>query len=216
MKICIISFYYPPDLCAGSFRAESLVNALLKFNNEITEIEILTTTPNRYNSYKITTKFQNYKSKKIIINRIKVPSHNSRIFGQAIAFLFFSFGVLLKSKNKKWDIIVSTSSRLMTAYLSALIAKYKKIPLYLDIRDLFIDTIKNIFSSSKSKFFLFFLTLIEKWTFNSATKLNLVSRGFEEYVYSIVNNKNLSFYTNGIDDVFFFFFQTKIKIAYPQ
>ena len=53
MKICLISFYYPPDLCAGSFRAEALVDALLKFDKEITQIEILTTTPNRYSSHEI-------------------------------------------------------------------------------------------------------------------------------------------------------------------
>ena len=47
MKILFLSFYFPPDLCAGSFRAQSLIEGLKK-QDKITEIEILTTIPNRY------------------------------------------------------------------------------------------------------------------------------------------------------------------------
>jgi len=43
---------------------------------------------------------------------------------------------------------------------------------------------------------------IEKYTINSATHINLVSRGFENYFKNINNNISYSFYTNGIDDVF--------------
>ena len=216
MKICLISFYYPPDLCAGSFRAEAMIDALLQFDNDITEIEILTSTPNRYNSHQITKNFDNFKSKKIIINRIKVPSHNSSIYGQVVAFAFFAVGVILHSKNKKWDIVVSTSSRLMTAFLGALISRNKKIPLYLDIRDLFVDTMKNIFFKSKFKFFLLFFKIIEKWTFNSASKINLVSIGFKDYLNLITKNKKLSFYTNGIDEIFINTPQKKQSKYFPK
>jgi hypothetical protein len=202
VKICLISFYYPPDLCAGSFRAEALVDALLEFDKEITEIEILTTTPNRYSSHEINEDKYKNKCKKIIVKRIKVPLHNSGILGQSIAFLFFAFGVFLYSKNKKWNIVVSTSSRLMSAFLGACISKNKKIPLYLDIRDLFLDTMMDILSKSILRHTLIFFIIIEKWTFNSASKINLVSRGFKDYLCLIVKDKKISFFTNGIDKIF--------------
>ena len=28
MKLLVLSFYFPPDLCAGSFRCEALIDAL--------------------------------------------------------------------------------------------------------------------------------------------------------------------------------------------
>ena len=202
MKVCLISFYYPPDLCAGSFRAESLVNALLELDKDITKIEIITTTPNRYRSHKINEDSYISKSKKTIITRIKVPSHNSGILGQSIAFLIFAIKAWFYAKNKNWDIIVSTSSRLMSAFLGACISKNKKIPLYLDIRDLFVDTMKNVLSKSILKYTLCLFMFIEKWTFNYASKINLVSRGFKDYLMLLDINKKISFFTNGIDDIF--------------
>ena len=46
MKILFLSYYYPPDLSAGSFRAEALISGLSKIKN--IDIDLLTTFPNRY------------------------------------------------------------------------------------------------------------------------------------------------------------------------
>ena len=49
MKILVLSFYYQPDLCAGSFRTTALIRELKKYTD--LEIDILTTMPNRYASF---------------------------------------------------------------------------------------------------------------------------------------------------------------------
>ena len=51
MKILVLSFYFPPDLSAGSYRMSGLVDELLSTSKDI-EIDVFTTTPNRYKSYK--------------------------------------------------------------------------------------------------------------------------------------------------------------------
>jgi hypothetical protein len=51
MRILLLSFYYQPDLCAGSFRATAMVKALLKRLPAGAHLEIVTTAPNRYVSY---------------------------------------------------------------------------------------------------------------------------------------------------------------------
>ena len=51
MKILILSYYFPPDLSACSFRMESFIDELDKNHESIREIEVLTTSPNRYKSY---------------------------------------------------------------------------------------------------------------------------------------------------------------------
>lgn len=55
MRILFLSFYYKPDLCAGSFRATALAEALSKKIGKADELHVLTTRPNRYRSYNVST-----------------------------------------------------------------------------------------------------------------------------------------------------------------
>ena len=50
MRILILSFYFPPDLSAGSFRTKSLTDALIRSTDDELEIEVITTLPNRYSN----------------------------------------------------------------------------------------------------------------------------------------------------------------------
>ena len=50
MRILLLSFYFRPDLSAGSFRATALVDALLKAHPGV-EIDVVTTLPNRYSAF---------------------------------------------------------------------------------------------------------------------------------------------------------------------
>ena len=201
MKVLIVSFYYRPDLCAGSFRATSLVNALEKTLPPNAEIEVLTTMPNRYQTYEL--KAENVEvDDRVTIRRFPIPSHKSGMLDQARSFLSFAKHVSGYCKNLEVNFIVATSSRLMTAALGAYISKKKSIGLYLDIRDIFVDTMDNILP--KAKFFVLkpIMNLIESYTMKSAVKINLVSKGFEPYFLERYPKQRYSFFTNGIDDEF--------------
>ena len=52
MKIVFFSFYYPPDLSAGSFRSVALAQAMAKKLGDNDELHIITTHPNRYAQYR--------------------------------------------------------------------------------------------------------------------------------------------------------------------
>src|SRR5690606_37143794 len=52
MKLLLLTFYYPPDLSAGSFRAAALAEALLRAGGRDVEVDVLTTRPHRYASYR--------------------------------------------------------------------------------------------------------------------------------------------------------------------
>ena len=56
MKIVFFTFYYPPDLSAGSFRAVALVEAILRKISSADEFHVVTTNPNRYASHKVFAK----------------------------------------------------------------------------------------------------------------------------------------------------------------
>ena len=201
MRILIISFYYPPDIGPGSFRAKSIVDALVDKEPSV-KIDVLTAMPNRYQFFNKSAKKKENK-KKVNIYRINVPKHKNGIIDQVKAFLFFSYAVKEFVKKKKWDIVVVTSSRLMSAFLGAWIAKKKNSKFYLDIRDLFSETINDLYSKNILRIFMPFIYWIEKWTFCAANKINLASEGFLDYVKKINPNSNPTVYTNGTDEIIY-------------
>lgn len=200
MRVLVISFYYKPDLCAGSFRTTSFVDVLKKHMTKDDVIEVITTFPNRYSSFHAEASgFEDDNG--VTVKRIKIPSHRSGFLDQARSFLFYFVGSLWYIRNRKYDVVFATSSRLFTAFLGAVIARKKRIPLYLDIRDIFVDTLKSVLKNSSGKALLPLFKLVENYTIKSATKVNLVSRGFLPY-FEKKYHKEYSFFSNGIDDVF--------------
>lgn len=200
MRILVLSFYYPPDIGPGSLRAKSLVSAL-KRQDKTVIIDVMTTMPNRYSSVNIDAQ-EFEENDKIAIHRFHLPKHQSGMLDQALIFIKFFFSVLKITKTKKYDIILATSSRLFTAALGAFIAKRKNAKLYLDIRDLFIDTMKDILRKSPLKIILPLLSFIERWTFKTADKINVVSGGFLTHLNNLSLKCDLTVYTNGIDQSF--------------
>ena len=202
MKILIISFYYEPDLSAGSFRTTAFVKALKSLLKEGDTIEVVTTMPNRYSSFAIDAS-ELESQDNVLIKRIKIPLHGSGFFDQAQSFFVYFMKALHYVRGKNYDIIFATSSRLFSAFLGAVISKQKKIPLYLDIRDIFTDTMTSVLKDSKLQLLVPLFAVIEKYTILSACNINLVSEGFIPYFQEQYgNNLRYSFYPNGIDEEF--------------
>lgn len=201
MRLLILSFYYPPDLGAGSFRVGALIRALEQYKTKGLQIDVLTTQPNRYSNFK--TKVSHLEDKGWLrIHRINTSTHDSGMLGQSLAFLQYAMQVKRITKTGQWDMVFSTSSRLMTAALGAHIARQKNIALYLDIRDIFTDTISDIFAKRAWRPFLKIFEWIERLSFKNATQINVVSAGFLDHMRQVVPGHNCSVYTNGIDEIF--------------
>lgn len=200
MKILVLSFYYRPDLSAGSFRATALVRAL-KASAPDVEIQVVTTLPNRYRSFTVDMPAAET-ADGISIRRIALPPHRSGMLDQSKAFLSFARAACRMVRSEKYDFIFATSSRLMTATLGAWIAWRKKTPLYLDIRDIFVDTIKDVLRPSLAMVARPVFGVLERWTIRRAQRVNLVSGGFRDYFESRYPGMRFSYFTNGIDDEF--------------
>jgi hypothetical protein len=201
LKILVLSFYYRPDLSAGSFRTTAFVDALKQKMPPDGQIDVLTTLPNRYSSFSVEA-LEEEKVPGLSIVRIALPPHQSGMFDQAKAFISFAREVSSQTRDNEYDLVFATSSRLMTAALGAWVARKKKIPLYLDIRDIFVDTIKDVLPKHFAIFAKPVFSVLERWTINSASKVNLVSQGFAEYFSTQYPRQQFSYFTNGIDDEF--------------
>ncbi len=201
MKILFLSFYFEPDLCAGSFRSTSLVNALLDQLPSDSQVELITTLPNRYGSFTSEAP-ESEVYPRLVVHRIALPNHNSGIFDQSKAFFRFAKGVMRLCKCKDYDLVFATSSRLMTAVLGAYVSQKIKKPLYLDIRDIFVDTIKDVLPRKMVWAVKPVFSAIEGWSIRAASKVNLVSAGFLPYFRERYPRQKFVFFTNGIDDEF--------------
>ncbi len=205
MRILLLSFYYPPDIGPGPLRAKSIVDALLDTMPSNVSIDVMTTRPNRYQSMSTEDNDLagvNENDILIKVKRFHLPKHASGLIDQSWAFLAFVKAVIKATHLQKYDVVVATSSRLMTAVLGAWIAKRTNAKLYLDIRDLFTDTINDVFVRSPLKMLLPIFRLLEAWAFKSAIKINLVSAGFLPHVKKVAPLVKTSVLTNGIDDSF--------------
>lgn len=209
MRILILSFYYEPDLSAGSFRASGLVKELIKIIAPEDRIDVLTTQPNRYASY-VLTALPEETREQLLIKRFTLPGHHNRFKDQVYCFISYAWQTLKATHNREYDLVFATSGRLLTATLGAVIAKRKGAKLFLDIRDIFVDTLKDILSPKAALYLLPFFRYIEKWTIRAAQHINLVSMGFQSYFQGRYPDQPFSFIPNGIDDIFLSFNYQKI------
>ena len=201
MRILILTYYFPPDLSAGSFRCQALVDALETAAPFNIDIQILTTTPNRYDSY-VQHVSEKEEKKHYTVHRCDVGNHGGKLGAQIYSFLSYALFVKKISSKQDYDLIVATSSRLMTIVLAAHVAKSKKIPLFLDIRDIFIESVESILPRYFKKPILWFFAMLEKSTISSAHWINLVSPGFAPYFESRFSGRRFHYFTNGIDEEF--------------
>jgi glycosyltransferase involved in cell wall biosynthesis len=212
-RLLILSFYFRPDLSAGSFRTTALVEKLLQQCPDL-KVDVITTLPNRYSSFN-SQALEEERLSHLHIRRIRLPAHRSGMLDQTRAFLHFARQVSEMVRRDQYDLVYATSSRLMTAALGAWIAGRMKVPLYLDIRDIFVDTIKDVLPRRLSWFLRPLFAWIERWTIRRAVTVNLVSQGFEPYFRSRYPEQSFTYFTNGIDDEFLHFGATKAEPSGP-
>ncbi len=200
-KILFLSLYYQPDLSAGSFRARALVRALLPKLPPDVHIELITTMPNRYSGFSPETPSLE-RLERLTIHRVQLAPHANGFLDQALAYGTYARRVLQLTRDQDYALVMATSGRLMTATLGSSIARRKSIPYYTDVRDIFVDTISDLFPKYLSIPLRPALSLVEGYAFRGATKINLISKGFDGYFKKRFPQKPYSYFTNGIDPEF--------------
>jgi len=205
LNIVFFTFYYPPDLCAGSFRAKSLTRALSRKLNNNDELHVITTHPNRYKNHRV--KADNIEIiGKVTVHRISVPSHKSGMLSQVRAFAVYALAAYKLCKNLDPNFIIGTTSRLMTGVLTGISACRLGCRYFIDLRDIFSETISDLLSR-KSKLLGFvsksIFSFLEKWLFNKSSGVNVVSEGFPKYFQEKgVDTSDWLFFPNGVDREF--------------
>jgi glycosyltransferase involved in cell wall biosynthesis len=114
----------------------------------------------------------------------------------------FAWQATRYARGGRYDLVVATSSRLMTAVLGAWIAYRQGARLYLDIRDIFVENLGELFSRPVSSMLMVGFGALERWAVRRADKVNLVTAGFLGYFQARYPKQQFSQFTNGVDDDF--------------
>ena len=212
MKIVFFTFYYPPDLCAGSFRAVALAKALSSKMVDGDELHIITTHPNRYLSHRVEADDIEVDGR-LKIYRIEVPSHQNGMFTQASTFGVYAVAAYRRCRGINPDFLIGTTSRLMTGVLTGISAFRLRKCYFIDLRDIFSETICDLFSSKNRLLGVIskrIFSLLERRLFTSAAGVNVVSEGFPNYFEAEgVDTSRWSFFPNGVDQEFVGFSSVK-------
>jgi glycosyltransferase involved in cell wall biosynthesis len=178
-----------------------LIGELSKQAGKKWEVDVLTTMPNRYSSFSTEASlFEKIGS--VAVRRIPLPDHQSGMRDQARAFMTFAMQVRKAVQGRRYDGVFATTSRLATGVLGAWIANRRDIPFYLDMRDIFAETIEEVLGKSPVRIFLPAIRAAEKYAVRSASRVNVVSEGFLPYFREQGSENNFQVFPNGIDDEF--------------
>ena len=199
VRVLFLTYYFPPDLSAGSFRSEALAKALSGSDRPV-ELDVITTSPNRYSSHRPERMSENYEG--VRVRRVELPQYSPGLKGQVLSFFKYAVGARRLVRDSDYDLVVATSSRLMTGCLGAWFARRLNVPLYLDVRDIFVETIDDVFPARPLAPVRWLFARMERWLFNSASRVNLVSEGFLPYFQNRYPWYKYRFFTNGVDEVF--------------
>lgn len=201
MQVLVLSSYFTPDIGPGAYRGAALVTELGRKLGDDSQIDAITTLPNRYRSIAIPAPIEETVGN-IRIRRIELPAHRGSMRDQALAYRHYMAQVWRATKGKKYDLVVATSSRLLTAVLAALCSRRARAPLYLDIRDLFAENLAELVGGWKSHAVRATFGSLERFAFATAAKISVVSEGFLDHFDRHFPRKPLAYFPNGIDELF--------------
>lgn len=178
MKILFITHYYPPEIGAAANRIGYFARFLAKKGHEVS---VLTCTPN-YPEGKI---YHGYENRYTVKAENGVTAYRTKIFlstkkstlprlAHYLSFVISSLAA--KRKIPKPDIILATSPPLFTGIIGAIFKKLWKIPLILDIRDIWPESVESV-GAVHNKTLLKQGVRLARWIYKNADKITVTSPG---------------------------------------
>ena len=180
MKIQIITQWFDPE---PTFKGLLFAKELAKRGNNV---EVITGFPNYpegkvYDGYKISA-LQKEEIEGVNISRVALyPSHDSSPLKRTLNYLSFFASSLIYGLfiAKKTDVIYAYHPPLTTVLSAIIIGKLRRIPVVIDIQDLWPDTLKAT-GMINSNFALSLVSKICDFTYKQAKEIVVLSPGFKK------------------------------------
>ncbi len=182
MKVLIHTQWFDPE--PNTFKGLSFAKALRQYD---VENFVLTGFPN-YPEGKIYPDYSGLFPRKELIDGIPVyrtsifPSHNRSAFLRSLNYLSFFISSILRGLFcPKPDLIYSYHPPITTALSSWVLSLYWRVPLVLDIQDMWPETLSTT-GMIKNKILLTFLKFLCYFLYKRASKIVVLSQGFKKHL----------------------------------
>lgn len=191
MKILIISQYYFPDITAAANRIGETAAILSKAGNEVT---VITATPHK--SLSSVTDFQDFdllQEENIIRVSLGAGKVSNSAQGLLKQYFSFSFMSLVKVfgniKKISPDVVWISSPPLPITLVSIVIKYFFRVPVVLDIRDIWPESAVNIGKLKRGSLFERLGLFLEKISYYHADEITCVSSNMKDYIETKTHKK---------------------------
>jgi len=184
MHVFLITQYFPPEIGAAATRWGDYTDILVKQGHRVT---VLCEMPN----YPLGEYFPGYKRQWVkreyispnltVIRSFTWATDRRSIIKKLGNYLIFMLSGLINAlKVKNYDILIISSPPLFSGVIGAIIAKIKSIHFFLDVRDLWPESVTSL-GEVKSKLIIRLGKKLESFIYKSTTGYILAVPGFKKY-----------------------------------
>lgn len=206
MKILFVSHYFPPEVNAPANRTHEHCRLWVREGHEVT---VITGVPNHPRG-RIFEGYENRWLQEETIDGIRVIrtwmylTPNSGFARRVANYLLFSLTAILASfRAERPDVVVATSPQFFAGVAGAIVAKLKRRPFVLEVRDLWPKSIEEL-GQLRPGPILSALEAVERWLYRSAAGIVVNTRTFRAHIEARgVDAKDIELVYNGIDPTMF-------------
>jgi colanic acid biosynthesis glycosyl transferase WcaI len=206
MKILFVTHYFPPEVNAPASRTHEHCRRWALDGHDVT---VITGVPNHPRG-EVFDGFENRWIQEEEIDGIRVIrtwmflARNAGFAKRVANYLLFAATAIFASfRVKKPDIVVATSPQFFVGVAGAIIAKLKRRPFVLEIRDLWPKSIVELGQLSEGPI-LSALEHLEKWLYRSASGVVVNTRTFHDHITARgVDSDRMELVYNGVDPALF-------------
>ena len=208
MHVFIITQYYPPEIGASASRWSDYIKILIQQNHKVSVLCEAPHYPNKeyFPGFSNAWLSREEKSSNLTIFRTKAFASDRKSFLKKIThyFVFMISAILNFKRVKNYDLLIISSPPLFTGIIGLVAKKFYKKKFWLDIRDLWPDSVYELGQIKKG--FLFKLSKnLERKIYDSAEGFIFPVPGFRKYLQSfsdIIAKKPMYDLMNGVSKDF--------------
>jgi glycosyltransferase involved in cell wall biosynthesis len=206
MKILFLSHYFPPEVNAPANRTHEHCRRWVQDGHQVT---VITGVPNHPRG----EIFEGYENRWIqeeerdgirVIRTWMYLTPNSGFLRRVANYLLFAAtAVIASTRAERPDVVVATSPQFFAGIAGAIVARLKRRPFVLEIRDLWPKSIVELGQLSDG-LILRGLEGLERWLYRSAAGVVVNTRTFRDHIIARgVADENIELIYNGIDPTLF-------------
>jgi glycosyltransferase involved in cell wall biosynthesis len=206
MRILFLSHYFPPEVNAPANRTHEHARCWVADGHEVT---VITGVPNHPRG----AIFPGYRNRLIqeewidgirVIRTWTYVTPNEGFVRRTLNYLLFAVtAVLASARAGRPDVVVATSPQFFAGLAGAVVARLKRRPFVLEVRDLWPDSIVQL-GQLRRGWIVRRLEWIERALYRSAAGIVVVTRAFAEHIAARgIPRERIAFVPNGIDPELF-------------